>query len=363
MIKAFNIFNLLVAFGAFQALFLAAVTLIKTKSLPKILFSFFLIIEGFTFVERLLAETNLMVQFPHILGISYPLNFIKPPILFLLALSITKPVFKMRIRHLWHTIPFLLMLLLNFPFYALSAEEKVYQVTAFINYVPAYNSFNFWFFLSFFLYIGGYLIVSLKVLNNYRNHVKNNKLANWYRWVLYLYVGLLVIYLLYYVVRPTGQFEFPMVNTANMLLMTFLIQSIAYSFLSDSPVLIHRNPVPWNSEEEVSRYGPLLKDKFEKDKVFLDDSLSLEKLAKALGLPVKRTSNMINQKYGCSFKEVVNQYRVENAKTLMNGSAGKKLSVTYIGLKSGFNNKVSFYRTFKKYTGKSPSEYFRERSK
>ena len=165
-------FHILIAFGALQALFLSAILISQGKKPEYRLFASFLLIEGVTLVERLLAETNLMTDFPHVLGISYPLSFLKPPLLFILATKLTRPDFSFQKRHLLHGIPFLGMLLLNIPFYLLPAEEKVLYVSRFINYIPAYNSFNFWFFLSFFLYIGGYLFFqhtgALKVPKTYQ---------------------------------------------------------------------------------------------------------------------------------------------------------------------------------------------------
>lgn len=356
-------FHLLIAFGALQALFLSIILASGRGNLSTRLFAFFLTIEGFTLIERLLAETNLMAQFPHVLGISYPISFLKPPILFLLSLSIIHPGFKLKKAHALHTIPFFLMLLLNVPFYMLSAPEKVNYVSSFITYVPAYDSFNFWFFLSFFLYIGIYLFYSIKALGRYRYHVKNNKLANWYFQVLYLYSGLLFILLIHFALRPSGTVEFPFINEASMLLMTFLIQSIAYSFLSRSKLLEPTNGRFIIDVDQLSKDGKRIRNKLEIDKVYLDDTLNLEEFAYSLGLSKKYVSDVINQSFGISFKDIINKYRVEEVKSLMQMQKGAEVLLIDIGLRSGFNNKVSFYRTFKKYTGKSPSDYYRELSK
>ena len=221
------IFHVLIAFGALQAIFLSIILITSGEKLSFRLFAFFLLIEGLTLVERLLAETNLTQEVSHLLGISYPLSFLKPPILWLLALVVTRSDFRMAKHHLLHFMPFLLMLGLNIPFYLLPAEEKVQYVATFIGYVPDYTEFNFWFFLSFFCYIAVYLMLSIKVLRHFRIHIKNNRLANGFLQVLYLYSCLLGLQLLHFVLRPSGIVEFPYVNEASMLTMTFLIQSIA----------------------------------------------------------------------------------------------------------------------------------------
>lgn len=70
-----SLFHLLIAFGALQALFLAIILGTRKRELSAKLFATFLFIEGFTLVERLVAETGLMSDIPHILGISYPFEF------------------------------------------------------------------------------------------------------------------------------------------------------------------------------------------------------------------------------------------------------------------------------------------------
>lgn len=118
MLDSNLVFHVLIAFGAFQALFMASIILLQgPKRLAKQLFTGFLLIEGITLVERLLADTGLVESVPHLLGVSYPLSFIKAPLLFLSALSIIDPKFRLRKIHALHLIPFAIFLLLNVPFY------------------------------------------------------------------------------------------------------------------------------------------------------------------------------------------------------------------------------------------------------
>lgn len=357
------IFHILIAFGALQALFLAIILGVRKQDLSARLFATFLFIEGFTLVERLIAETGLMVDMPHVLGISYPLNFIKSPILFLLALAITRSSFQLKRIHFWHTLPFWLMLLMNVPFFMMTGTEKIEQVSAFIDYVPAYDSFNFWFFLSFFLYLGAYLYLSIKALSYYSAHIKTNALANGYLKILYLYTILLLVQLLHFLFRPSGWVEFPLINEVSMLLMTFLIQSIAYTFLTQSKFMESQASKFDPNLDQLTFDGKKIKDHLESQKAFLEDDLSLESFAVSVGLNKHRVSEVINQSFGTNFKGLIAEYRVEEVKRLMQNEHDQETSIIQFGLRSGFNNKVSFYRTFKKQTSMSPTEYFEQISK
>ncbi len=352
-------FHILIAFGAFQALFLASVFLTHAKdNLPKKLFAFFLIIEGFTLVERVLVESGMIGSVPHILGISYPINFIKPPVLFFIALAIVNPKFKIRQIHALHLIPFFLILLMNIPFYMETGAKKIEMVNEFVNYIPSYTDFNFYFFLSFFVYIGIYIFLTVRTLRGYQVHVKNNKLSNWYLWILYMYGVTLLISLIHFSLEPSGIIEIRHFGITSMLIMTFLIQSIAYSFFVKSNVFHHR-PTSINNVDQVMKDEKIIREKLELEKAYLNDDLNLGEFAEALGFTKKYVSDVINQRFGNSFKEVINQYRVEEAKNLMQQEIDTNPQLISIGYQSGFNNKVSFYRTFKRHTGKSPSDYYR----
>lgn len=352
-------FHVLITFGAFQALFISTILLTqKNSSLPKKFFSLFLVIEGITLVERLLVETDLINAVPHLLGISYPISFIKAPVLFLMGLAIVNTRFKLRKIHSLHFLPFVVMLGWNIPFYFQSADFKLLFVAAFMDFVPTYQTFEFYLYFTFFLHIGTYVLATIIILRRYKVHVKNNRLANWYLSVLWLYGGPLVISFIYFVIRPTGLVEIPLFNTISMLIMTFLVQSIAYTFFARSNIFNNSNAPSLTNIDQLIKDEKLIRDKLENEKVYLDDSLNLSDFAKSMDLSKKYVSDLINQRFGSSFKDLINHYRVEEAKAIMRREADSKTQLIDIAQDSGFNNKVSFYRAFKRFTSKSPSEYF-----
>jgi AraC-like DNA-binding protein len=68
-------------------------------------------------------------------------------------------------------------------------------------------------------------------------------------------------------------------------------------------------------------------------------------------------SATINTCYGKNFRNLINDYRVEEAKRKLGDPALSHLSVLGIGLESGFNSEASFYRIFKQHTSLSPAAY------
>lgn len=353
------VFNILIAFGAFQALFIALVLLAPGKQrLAKRLFAVLLFIEGLTLIERLLADTDLIRSVPHLLGISYPLSFVKPPLILFTAKAIIDSTFRFRKKHLYHFIPFFLFLLLNVPFYFLTAAEKLAFVQEFLEKVPTYNSFDFYLFLSFYAYIGIYLILTLKLLGTYRKHIKNNFLANWHLRVLQLYTLVMVVNLIYFLILPSGLLQAPLFHKVSMLVMTFLIQSIAYSFFSSADIFNQSVQADLSKLDQRTKDEQRIKAQFEKHKVHLDDTISLDKFAAGIQLPKKYVSDLINQGMGCTFKDLLNEYRIKEAIQLMQQHKNPKKSLLEIAYSSGYTNKVSFYRSFKKIMGMAPSDYY-----
>lgn len=358
MLSITLVLNFLIAFGACQAFFISVIIFTNSnKTFAHKIFSLFLIIEGITLIERLLFETNLINSVPHLLGVSYPISFIKPPLLLFLAFYITNRNFKLKRKHYPHFIPFVLILLMNIPFYGLNPETKLKMVAEFMNTIPTYSSFEFYFNLSFFFHIGVYIGASIYILKRFKTHVKNNQLVNWYLIVLFLYIFFLATHFVYYVLRPSGLSEIPMFNTINMLVMTFIIQAIAYKFISGSNIFHHKKLPDLSDLAKRQKDEEDILNMFEREKIYLDDSITLKKFSNLISLPSDYISDFINQRFDCSFKNLLNQYRVQEAKSLMEKNKNSKVKLIEIAYDSGFNNKVTFYRTFKKVTGNSPSEY------
>ncbi|MEO9966921.1 MAG: helix-turn-helix domain-containing protein [Reichenbachiella sp.] len=356
--------NFLIAFGACQAFFISLILLNdKSRSDFKKYFALFLIIEGITLLERMLVGNRLIESVPHLIGISYPISFIKPPLLFFMALVLVDRTFKLRKGHILHLFPFMLILVFNLPFYGMRAEEKLEIVYAFMNHIPEYFSFNFLLSLSFFFHIGLYMIAALRHLARFKSKIKNNSLVNWYQTVLYSYFSFLLIHLLYFLQSPLGWLRFPVFNQISMLVMTFVIQAIAYKLIKSSSVFSDKKAMDINDLQKSENDTKIIKAQFEEHKVYLDDRLNLSGFAESISMPTSYVSELINQRFGCSFKKLVAQYRFQEAKSMMDQTGNEGLKLIEIAYSAGFNNKVSFYRTFKQRTGYSPSDYLKMRKK
>ena len=91
---------------------------------------------------------------------------------------------------------------------------------------------------------------------------------------------------------------------------------------------------------------------------YQDNTLTLQKLAQYLGTNRQYLSNYINQVKHITFYDYINEFRLDEAKTLLDGKGtDNQYSLEDISVMSGFNSYATFLRSFKKKFGQTPSQY------
>jgi AraC-like DNA-binding protein len=114
------------------------------------------------------------------------------------------------------------------------------------------------------------------------------------------------------------------------------------------------------SKQDISvyeEYKKLLNQYMKTEKPYLLPELSLEDLAKMIKIPSKLLSQTINFCYKQNFNNYINQYRIDEAKRIIENDKTDKKTVFEILLDSGFNSKSVFNESFKKFNGYTPKEY------
>ena len=114
-------------------------------------------------------------------------------------------------------------------------------------------------------------------------------------------------------------------------------------------------------EEEKDADKKILFDKIhsliEEKKLFIEPKLNADYLANELDISSSKLSSIIKLFSDKNFNDYINEFRIELAKELLIHKDYINYTITSIGLESGFNSKSSFYATFKKHTGLTPTEY------
>lgn len=91
-------------------------------------------------------------------------------------------------------------------------------------------------------------------------------------------------------------------------------------------------------------------------RLYTQADLSLEFIANETGLSRHHISQALNQEKGMSFSQYINQFRVEEAKKLIQANQGES-TLLNIAFQAGFQTKASFNTHFKRVTGITPSQF------
>lgn len=91
------------------------------------------------------------------------------------------------------------------------------------------------------------------------------------------------------------------------------------------------------------------------DAFYRNSEVSLQSLSNALNENTHYVSQVINQDFNTTFYELINRYRVEQAKRLLRDSPDA--TVLSIALEVGFNSKSAFHNAFRRHAGTTPTDF------
>lgn len=140
-----------------------------------------------------------------------------------------------------------------------------------------------------------------------------------------------------------------------MFRLTFIYVALTSLFRVFYPRLIG-DIVPiarYNPEADVP-HAAAIRALLENERVYREMRLNRAALAKKAGIGEYHLSRVINRHFGKSFNDLINDYRIEEAKQRLKSESTQ---VTIIAFETGFNSIASFNRVFKAKVGVSPTEY------
>lgn len=91
------------------------------------------------------------------------------------------------------------------------------------------------------------------------------------------------------------------------------------------------------------------------EKLYEDESLSLNAVAGALDIGAHQLSELVNTRFDTGFSRYVRQHRVEAAKRLLVAQADA--SILSVSLSTGFRSQSNFYAAFRELVGQSPGAW------
>ena len=114
------------------------------------------------------------------------------------------------------------------------------------------------------------------------------------------------------------------------------------------------------SPEECKRLYRLLEQEMKRNKSYRNPNLKVADLAVAIGTSSHSLSYLFNQYLEKNYYDYINEYRVEEFKSLILKDEYAKYTLTAMAEYCGFSSRASFFRTFKKLAGITPNEYIKQ---
>ncbi len=126
------------------------------------------------------------------------------------------------------------------------------------------------------------------------------------------------------------------------------------SLIFDNPEKYEKSKIKNDIKEDL---GKKIKIYLEKEKPFLDPDFNMKSLTDHFQITSHTASQIFADYFKKSFNQIVSEYRIHEAILKFKEPGGTKQNILNIALDSGFNSKSSFNSSFKKITGKTPTEY------
>jgi len=124
-----------------------------------------------------------------------------------------------------------------------------------------------------------------------------------------------------------------------------------------SDISNQRSKLKTTDKHKVGKIAKQVVALLEDEKLYQETELTLQQLGDKLGLQTYIVSQAINEVLKKNFYDLVNNYRVEEAKRLLLDPKNVNYTVLSVGFEAGFNSKTTFNTVFKKFTGLTPTEY------
>lgn len=294
------------------------------------------------------------------------------PAFFLYVRSQVDPGFRLKWLQLLHLLPYLAFEIAAYILKEPLEFQNFLKPTGYFFFRLPFGAISL---LSWALYNGSGILIVLRhrkaIGNEFSNPVKGRSAA-WILFILLLYMFICFVASIMGLVTIMGNApeQLPHFFTQiSLLVLIFLlafyglrqerIRDVFYPEVSGYPEkenLSGGYKKTHLSQERKEEIQQQLIHYFEREKPYLDPNLNMDLLSSALQIPKHHLTEVLNTRIGRNFFQFVNRYRVEAVRELLQ-DPDNQWSIEAIGYECGFSSKSSFFSTFKKLTGITPSQF------
>jgi AraC-like DNA-binding protein len=340
--------------------------------------SVLLFMTGFIFMGGSPMLEGTYKKMPFLNGIDNYLLFLIAPVLYLTIRRFIVPNLAFQKKEWVHFIPFFIFL----PLFIFNTFQNVFFTPNELeklgnNTVHAYDWVGILLVLTIVIQGLTYWFLSYRALQKHNKNINlfasktDNINLNWLKYILLTIAAILLIWFIELL------FELDFLTRFSSILYFICIYVFAYFIHKQEEIFPYSKIDIDNikelieeqddtqittkqkrfSDEQLLVYKNQLTELMQTQKIYLDDEMSLPKLAALMSISPNDLSYLINEGYNENFFQFINTYRVEEAKKLLLSDKYAHLNILGLAYEAGFASKSTFNATFKKMTGYSPSDF------
>jgi AraC-like DNA-binding protein len=350
----------------------------KQNTFPNILLSIILLIPGLYFVDNILISNKSLDSFPYFFFVvQFIANFFPICIYFYVHLLLGD---KKKFNPLLLTGSvvcslYSIGLFIHFIFQNPEAQSNFLTDLNSSEYPLSMDVYNY----LFYAWQLFYFIVLSREVKNYRQRVENNlsdinlvKVRFVRQFVNLLFILNLSLIGLY-IVFPMPVVDYGALPVITIFIYGFIIFfSIKHNVILTKDAYVRLNKINdelivessekdqdlnYPGEDQLALIAEKMISALKKEKYYKNHDLTLTSLSELLDEKPYVLSKAINLQLGKNFNELINDLRIQEAIILLKTFDSKKEKIDTIALEAGFNSRATFYRSFKKITGRNPSDF------
>ncbi|MEM6807300.1 MAG: helix-turn-helix domain-containing protein [Bacteroidota bacterium] len=360
------LFTIVLFLGSLQGLIMGIILLRDNGPNKKA--NFWLSILLLFFSYRLLAEGLKFFEigywdFAYHLTLEY--NWIYGPLIYLFVRTYFFPESKFEKKDYLHFIPVSLEFIFSF---FIKSQNFYWDGTRESLSWAGYWGYVLWMHTPTMYLIAGLILLiygrkSLKLLDKVIKNDSANLIRENIKWIRQVLMVLSIYSILFILVVLIDYFFFNYAFTHFDFYFPFLGLA-AITYWMGLQGFSNRDKVPYkrkkmasgHNQEVLKKLATKLEGLMKNEKLYTNPSLNLHTLAEQLQVKPYLITECLNQIIGKSFKQYINELRLEEVQDLMGKEAYQHFTLLGIAYEAGFNSKASFNRIVKQLTGKSPKE-------
>jgi AraC-like DNA-binding protein len=329
----------------------------KNRRLSQKVFAVFLVSQSFRLLEslRLSLIPSSSGHWRYFFLLGRTINYLCGPSLYFYARSVTDSGFHFKRRHWVHLSPLMLY------FLYMACRFHFRRVSQGGVPTPLENGVLL---LVFYIVLTAYIVSALRVLRIYNSEIKQTCSSvekinlNWLRFVLIGVVFVVILEILFFSASLLGIHLRPLLSLVYAIIFILVAVGI-YRILNQPALFVQPEKYKQSALSEADKKSILnqLLVYIQKEKPYLNPTLTLKDLAETIRFPPRAVSQVINEFLGKNFYDFINAHRIEEAKRLLTDPVSGTKTVLEILYQAGYNSKSSFNLAFKQHTGMTPLEF------